>query len=260
MKVDFITCWNKALWADFGADATSTWQHQPYHYEEGKGSRHIEWQRWRDSNSQVMIDHFDHWWDKFSHKPQAIIEHIMDKMQSDVTHVVWMDCDVVQLEDYDEEWLNDRLPHGNDLFTYLDRGGKNSENGWIAFNVKHPWCKTFMCHWEHMYFSNEVFKLKAWHDIGTFQAVYQMMKSETSYTAKTLRTSPGNDQWQVSEAFQRSKLAGKFAHLKGPRKVYIKRLANKTIDLKFAMLDIYKQNSSETFPWTENDKKRSSTI
>ena len=114
--------------------------------------------------------------------------------------------------------------------------------------------------WQEMYFSNNVFDLDMWHDIGTFQAVYQIMKNETSYTARTLRTSASDDQWQVSELFQRSKLAGKFAHLKGPRKSYIKRLANKTIDLKFAMLDIYKQNSSEAFPWTENDKKRSSTI
>lgn len=240
------------MWHSYAYVSTGTWQGRVFHYEEGKGTRHQQWQDWRDSNSQIIVDKFDHWWDKFSHKPQAIIEHILDNMESDVTHVVWLDCDVVQLEEYDDEWLHSRLPHDNDVFTYLDRKKLgSSENGWIAFNVKHPYIKTFMNAWQEMYFSNNVFKLDMWHDIGTFNAVYRMMKEETTYTGKTLRTKYASQKWMVSEAFQRSTLQGKFAHLKGPRKVYIKELVEKKCTLKYAMHRVLKNPPIEDFPWTE---------
>lgn len=218
MKVDFITGYNKKLWNDYAKYSTATWKFRAYHYKEGRGPRQKEWDKFREENRDVVGNGtFDNIWIPYSHKAQAQIEHILN-VKDDVTHIVWIDSDVIQTKRFDDKWLEQILPHGDEMITYLGREKIKAppETGFMAYNAKHPDIKEFALFWENIYFTKRVFDLKVWNDMGTIELAMNEKNPKKRSIAFKHTTSP----------FYDSPLKNFLMHLKGPRKDHTDKLVS----------------------------------
>ena len=217
MKVEFITGYNRKLWNDYARLTTSTWKFPSYHYKEGRGPRQEIWDRFRKENEHVKgNDSLNSIWIPYSHKAQAQIEHILN-VEDDVTHIVWIDSDVVQRKKFNDEWLYENiLPHGDEMITYLGREklGLPPETGFMAYNAKHPDIREFALFWEDIYMSKKVFDLKIWNDMGTIE--HAMIEKNVKKRSIATR--------HVSNPFIYSPLKNFLLHLEGPRKEIIDKV------------------------------------
>lgn len=110
---------------------------------------------------------------RFSWKVYAMIEHL-DKCDTD--YLCWVDADVI---------FNKKLPEGfleslvdKDCYaSYLNRK-RWTETGWIMYNTKHPYHKTWWKHIVDMYDGQKLFNLKNWTDSHVFDAVLKISKQD----------------------------------------------------------------------------------
>ena len=229
MRAEFITSCNPTLMQAYGLASTGTWQEEPWFYQEGEGTRELQWSLFRQQYvSQVERD-FAHTWQRFSHKVQAQVEHLLDTTPHDgMRAIVWLDLDMVQLETYTEAELEGWLPHKDEVCTYLGRGDAyHPDTAWIAYNPHHPMTRPFIEALEDVYLSGRVFELDQWHDAWVWDYVCRDMRiPRRSLTQPDVRS---------GEAVGRSPLAAYWAHLKGPRKRNIEALTQRTITLEQAM-------------------------
>jgi hypothetical protein len=106
---------------------------------------------------------------RFSHKVYSIF-HAAKNIDAD--WLIWMDADMVCHSSMSLDFLASKMPKDKDL-CYLGRGGKYSECGLYAMQLKTPATQEFLTEFQRMYddAENGIFTLKEWHDSFVFDSV-----------------------------------------------------------------------------------------
>lgn len=151
-------------------------------------------------------------WDvvRFSHKSYCQI-YATREINADT--VFWIDADTLTFRDVSIEELNQLLPDGN-YCSFLGRGRKYSECGFIAYNVKHPAHSEFMAEWLYFYDNEIIFSLPEWHDCIVFDTIRQKFIDEKKIIVYNL-----NENNHKGHPFVNSILGSFMDHLKGKRKI-----------------------------------------
>jgi len=212
MRYEIITSVNSELWRQYAQRSMKTWQRDPIVYwEADRTTLDPVWERWRGAARPRETSRLAHQCVRFSHKVQAQIEHTRS---STADYVIWLDADVVQLQEISDQQLQDLMPAESELFTFLDRQPtKYAETGWIAYNMHHPRQKEFVNRLEDMYLTGEIFSIPEWHDAY----VWDYVRQRGRYPGRSLLTKT-----RTSDPFGESELAPWFQHHKGQRKRDIK--------------------------------------
>lgn len=146
---------------------------------------------------------------KFCHKVGAV-DDATETIETDV--LIWMDCDTYTHSPIDMPWL-DQIAPTDAVLSWLDRDGLYPECGFLMFNVSNGLqsaARTVARAWASQYITDDVFKLREWHDSYVLEQVVKALKVPTkSLSGHAART---------SHPFINGVLGEKLDHCKGPRK------------------------------------------
>lgn len=102
---------------------------------------------------------------RFSNKIFCVTHAI--KSSAGYDYVIWLDADTYSFRPMPESFLEKLLPEDS-LVTYLGRGDKDPECGFVGYNLKHPEIQNLNKEWEELYISDEIFKLTSgWTDCSS---------------------------------------------------------------------------------------------
>lgn len=151
---------------------------------------------------------YDYRWDavKFAHKTAAVIDA--------ATHtgsavLIWLDGDVITHAPVTLEFLESLLPP-DAAIAWLDRERLHPETGFYMLDLRHPGIAPMLAEWRRLYETDEVFKLREWHDAFVLN---HLVESAGLPTASLSGEAVG-----TSHPLARGPLAAYFDHLKGNRK------------------------------------------
>ena len=89
------------------------------------------------------------------------------KSSAGYDYVIWLDADTYSFRPMPENFLEKLLPEDS-LITYLGRGDKDPECGFVGYNLRHPEIQNLTKDWEELYISDEIFKLTSgWTDCSS---------------------------------------------------------------------------------------------
>lgn len=155
---------------------------------------------------------------KFSHKVYCVA-HAAKSIPHDI--LVWLDADTVS-----KGWVSNKFIHSlipkKFYCSYLGRGKRHSECGFMAFNIKHKANANFMNKYQWFYDSGEIFDLEQWNDCYVFDRVRKKMQKRSEIKALDLTPDIRYDNFNII-------MDGKMIHLKGSVKSYSKSQENKII-------------------------------
>jgi hypothetical protein len=150
-------------------------------------------------------------WDavRFSHKSYTMWHAAK---HSDVDKLFWLDADTVLQNNIDENYLNKFLP--DDYFTsYLGRGGRFTETGFIGFNLKHKYANEFFDEFIDYYNSDRIYtELSGYTDCHVYDATRNKLVEQKKITALDL--TPGMGKNNFNHVHQ-----GYMIHNKGGKKL-----------------------------------------
>jgi len=102
---------------------------------------------------------------RFSNKIFCVTHAI--KSSAGYDYVIWLDADTYSFRPMPENFLEKLLP-GDSLITYLGRGDKDPECGFVGYNLRHPEIQNLNKDWEELYISDGIFKLTSgWTDCSS---------------------------------------------------------------------------------------------
>jgi hypothetical protein len=123
--------------------------------------------------------------------------------------LTWLDADVVTLRAVPADLVAKLLGEGN-FVAYLGRAAHHTETGFLAFDMRMRAAREFFEAYEAMYTTDEVFKLREWHDCEVFDTVRATLSALRKIRTRNL--SPDG----TSHPFVNSELGQYMDHLKGP--------------------------------------------
>lgn len=88
-------------------------------------------EKWKDHTPKSYLDNVV----GFSHKVFAL-EKCADAIKEHVDVLIWLDADVITKKPITREWLDEVLPDGSQVCSYLGRDTLHSECGFVAYNLK----------------------------------------------------------------------------------------------------------------------------
>lgn len=145
---------------------------------------------------------------RFSHKVYALYHAART---TDARYLIWLDSDTELYDHVSPEYLRHFLPEGN-LVGYLGRGGEAfSECGFMIYDLHNPYAKDFFEKFKWYYDTDELYKLKEWHDSYIFDVVRK--EFEATGKIKTVNLSANFNKHHFNAV-----LDGYIMHLKGDRK------------------------------------------
>lgn len=145
---------------------------------------------------------------RFSHKVYALYHAATT---TDSRYLVWLDSDTELYDFVTPEYLRNFLPEGN-LVGYLGRGGEAfSECGFMIYDLHHPCAKEFFNRFKWYYDTDELYKLKEWHDSYIFDVVRKEFESSGKAVGINLSVNFNKHHFNAV-------LDGYIMHLKGDRK------------------------------------------
>ena len=130
--------------------------------------------------------------------------------------MIWIDADTHTHSPVSLEWLATVCPQDS-LASYLGRGENyHSECGWVAYNLEHPHTRQFIQDFVNMYISDDIFKLKEWHDSYIWDQVRKRYQTENKFfNLNPIADSKG----LAGHPFINSELGRFMDHMKGDRKL-----------------------------------------
>ena len=130
-------------------------------------------------------------------------------------YVVWLDADTYSFRPMPTGFLEKLLP-GDSLLTYLGRGDKDPECGFVGYNLKHPEIQNLNKDWEELYISGEIFKLTSgWTDCSSLIQLSQEYQKHKHVKVNDIGHAGGVKGHHV---FINSVLGLYMDHFKGKRK------------------------------------------
>lgn len=154
-------------------------------------------------------------WDavRFSHKVFAVI-HACKNIDSD--WVIWLDADTKTFAPVPEDFL-DSICDFSSMACYLGRREKyHSECGWVAYNRRHPDLKAFMDRWRDLYATDDLFRLREYHDSFVFDILRKDFQSLRQ--TKFSNLSPALPGKGPGHPFIASRLGLYMDHMKGSKR------------------------------------------
>ena len=166
-------------------------------------------ERWKDHKPQSYMDDVV----RFSHKIFTV-EKCADALKDEYDYLIWLDADVITKSQITHEWLQEVLPQGDQLISYLDRPGLYPECGWVAYNLK-AGAYDLIKDMFDIYVLDRFDKISAgWTDCHVLQECLQAYDE-----SKLLNLSTHYEHGTTAiEVWPKTKLAEKMVHRKGNRK------------------------------------------
>ncbi len=160
------------------------------------------------ARGQLQARHYNYRFDalKFANKAFALA-HAARNCGTPL--LAWLDADIVTLKSVPADFIARVLGEGN-FVAYLGRFANHTETGFLAFDMGVPAAREFFRAYEEMYVTDEVFRLREWHDCEVFDAVRATFSALGKIRACNL--SPAG----TSHPFVNSVLGEYMDHLKGP--------------------------------------------
>lgn len=123
--------------------------------------------------------------------------------------LIWLDADVKVFAKVPGKFLDDLMPKG--VYTaYLGREKMHSECGFVIYDRSHPAHEKFMSAWRNLYETDDLFKLKEWHD----SLAYDHLRTSLNVPSISI-SGPGKS---THHPFINSPLGKYMDHFKGNRK------------------------------------------
>lgn len=144
---------------------------------------------------------------RFSHKSYCIY-HAANN--ADVDILVWLDSDTEIFDYVDSKYLMKFLPEGK-FTSYLGRPNY-SETGFLAFDLRHQYCKEYFDLFKWYYDSNEIYNLEGQLDCHVYDAARVKLEQEGKIDNFNL-TPPDVTKHHFNRVFE-----GYMIHYKGDRK------------------------------------------
>lgn len=145
---------------------------------------------------------------RFSHKVYALYHAAFN---TNSRYLVWLDSDTELYDSVSPEYFRNFLPE-NYFVGYLGRDNKGfSECGFMIFDLHHKFSKDFFNRFKWYYDTDELYKLKEWHDSFIFDVVRKEFETEEKFKGINLSAN-------VNKHHFNSVLDGYIMHLKGDRK------------------------------------------
>ena len=130
-------------------------------------------------------------------------------------YVVWLDADTYSFRPMPPSFLEKLLPK-NSLLTYLGRGDKDPECGFVGYNLKHTHIQKFCKDWEDLYISDKIFKVTSgWTDCSSLIHLSQEYQKDKGIKVNDIGHASGVKGHHV---FINSLLGLYMDHFKGKRK------------------------------------------
>jgi hypothetical protein len=145
---------------------------------------------------------------RFSHKVYALYHAATT---TDARYLIWLDSDTELYDSVSPEYFRKFLPEG--MFVgYLGRGGEAfSECGFMIYDLHHPYTRDFFDKFKWYYDTDELYKLREWHD----SFIFDVVRKEFESTGKIVTVNLSS---HVNKHHFNAVLDGYIMHLKGDRK------------------------------------------
>lgn len=131
----------------------------------------------------------------------------------EITHLIWLDADVVTHTKMPVEFLEGLLPEPRDI-AYLRRSGQfhYPECGFVIYNVRREPARMLIRMMRELWRKDQVFGLPEWHDSFVFNVLLEGMVAEKMLAARSI--SGGFEEHE--HPFINGPLGQYMDHLKGP--------------------------------------------
>lgn len=172
-------------------------------------------------------------WDavRFAHKSFAVFDAAR---RTDADALIWIDADTRFFADVDRAELAALMPPAN--VAACLRRPKNSECGFVVYNLRHPEIRRLLAEYEAMYTQDLLFNEYEFNDCYLFDVVRKRAESRGAHT-HDIAEGAG---WKASHVLINSRLGRFMDHMKGNRKTDGKSRAG---DLLVARKEAYWQRS-----------------
>lgn len=159
---------------------------------------------------------------RFSHKVYALYNAAMT---TESRYLIWLDSDTEFYDTVNPEYFYKFLPE-NYFVGYLGRAGEAySECGFMIYDLCHPEAKNFFNKFKWYYDTDELYKLKEWHDSYIFDVVRKEFETDNKILTKNLSEKFNKHQFNAV-------LDGYIMHLKGDRKHKREKMLEKAMRRK----------------------------
>jgi hypothetical protein len=159
---------------------------------------------------------------RFSHKSFAIVHAAA---HCETRWMAWVDADTVTKRPVPVDLVASLLEPGA-FVAYFGRSGNHTETGFVAYDLAHAGAREFFETIRRIYVSDEVFRLREWHDCEVFDVARTVLAAQGKITSRNL-----SPKGQTAHPIVNSPLGEFIDHLKGP--IRKKEGASPRSDYKF---------------------------
>lgn len=214
MKIKILTTYNDKLYKKYAYRFFDTynWPFDVISYNEDKDLFDIipQCKKFVERNIHRKVNGF--LWDgvRFCYKVYSYTHAILNESADGLGY---MDADSVFYKSINEDFVKQHLHRDDCMVTYLGRNKQYTECGFLYFNLNHPRIKNFAKDIQEMYNTDDVYKLKEYHDCEVFDTVRK--KYEKEFGVKNINLTPNFDTGHVQAA---SILGKYYDHTKGEQR------------------------------------------
>lgn len=211
-----VTSWNNELYQKYAYrfKETYNWDFPLTVYNEDENLFSLV------PNCKEFVDKWRHeqvtnWkWDavRFCYKVYSYCHMILNNQ--DLDGVIYIDADTVFYKPVNSQWIAEHIHRDECAVTFLGRGERHSETGFLYFNLTHPSTVSFAQDMIKMYDDGLVFQESEWNDAHIFDVVRRRYKKQG-----VMFHNIGDGVWgDGGHVHARSILGTVCDHTKGPRK------------------------------------------
>ena len=152
---------------------------------------------------------------RFSYKVFCVT-HCGLNLKKKYDYLMWLDSDILFKKDFN---LDDRFVKENCLMSFLGRQNCYSECGLLIFNLNHPNINDYLLECKKMYTTNNIYKLKVWHDCECFDEIRRRFTKNQNINFFNI-----SNNIRSGDVFGNTFLKTYMYHFKGQRKDFIKKM------------------------------------
>ncbi len=165
MKIKLVTTYNNKLYKEYAHKffETYNWPFEVLSYNEDENLFDMipNCKSFVDRNSHKKVTDFKFDAVRFCYKVYSYTHAILNE---DVDGLICIDADSVFYKPIDVHFIIDKIHRDDCMMSYLGRYGLHSECGFLYFNLKHPFCKTYAKAMQELYDTDRVYDLQECHD------------------------------------------------------------------------------------------------
>jgi hypothetical protein len=148
---------------------------------------------------------------RFSYKVYAITQAAIDIKDYDI--LIWIDADSVFYKPFEIDFIKKNLYDQNKMMTYLGRGTRYSECGFLLWNLKHKDTQNYFKEMKKMYDEDLIYDQEEHHDSYIWDLVRKKFEKERGVVNIDIGLKEIH-----GHVHAESILSNYFDHLKGPER------------------------------------------